>query len=213
MALLNEEILQNVTEMLSDMPNAVKLVIFTKSKDCEYCPQIVQLAEEVAAVSDKVTVETHNFDAAQDEAAALNIEMAPAIAILGEKDYGLRFYGIPSGYEFSTLLHGIQKASVGISDLDESTQAFLGSLKKPVHLQVFVTPTCPYCPRAAVLAYEMATESDLVHAEVVESMEFQELATEFNVMGVPLSIVNGKERVEGAAPPEMIVKAIKAALA
>lgn len=213
MALLNDEIVQNVTEMLADLANEVKLVVFTTDKDCEFCPQIVQLVEEVAATSAKVTVETHKFEEAQEQAAALNITMAPAIAILGAKDYGLRFYGIPSGYEFSTLLHAIQKVSAGAGELDAPTRAFLDGLSEPVHLQVFVTPTCPYCPPAATLAYEMALASDLVRAEVIESMEFQALAGQFNVMGVPLNVINGKERVEGAAPSARIVTAIQAALA
>lgn len=212
MALLNDEIVRNVTEMLSDLTNDVRLVVFTTKNGCEYCKEIVQLAEEVAATSAKLTAEVYDFDKAPDKAKAFNITMAPAIAIVGQRDYGLRYYGIPSGHEFSTLLYGIQRASLGRSDLDPQTMNFLGGLNEPVNIQVFVTPTCPYCPRAAILAYEMAVASDKVVADVVESMEFPDLANHFNVMGVPLSVVNGKERVEGAAPPPMIVNAIRAAL-
>lgn len=213
MALLNDEIVKNVTEMLADLPNDVRLVVFTTEEGCEYCKEIVQLAQEVAATSPKLTAEIYNFDAVPGKAAEFNITMAPAIAIVGTRDYGLRYYGIPSGYEFSTLLYGIQRAGQGQAELDPQTMSFLEGLNQPVNLQVFVTPTCPYCPRAAMLAYEMAVASDKVVADVVESMEFPALADEFNVMGVPLSVINGKERVEGAAPPYMIVNAIQAALA
>ncbi|MGC9469892.1 MAG: protein disulfide oxidoreductase [Anaerolineae bacterium] len=213
MALLNDEIVQNVTEMLSDLPSAVKLTVFTDQQNCEYCDQIVQLVNEVAATSDKVEVEQFEIHEDADQAEALNIPRAPAIAILGERDYGLRFFGIPSGYEFSTLLHGIQSASQGASDLGDDVKNFLGSLSKPVEFQVFVTPTCPYCPRAAVLAMDMAVESELVNAHIVESAEFPELANQYNVMGVPLSVINDKERVEGAAPAQMIVDAIRKAVA
>jgi len=213
MALLNEQILQDVQKMLADLPHDVRLVVFTTDNNCEYCPQIVQLVQEIAQTTDKLQVEVHDFQASPEEAQRFNITMAPAIAIVGEKDYGLRYYGIPSGYEFSTLLHAITRASNGHSDLDEYTKTFLTNLQQPVNLQVFVTPTCPYCPRSAVLAYDMAVESPWVTADVVESMEFEELAMKFNVMGVPLNIVNGKERVEGAAPPPMMLDAIRAALA
>ncbi len=213
MALLNDEIVKNVTEMLADLTDDVRLVVFTTEKGCEYCKEIVQLAQEVAATSPKLTAEIYNFDAMPGKAAEFNITMAPAIAIVGARDYGLRYYGIPSGYEFSTLLYGIQRAGQGQAELDPQTMSFLEGLNQPVNLQVFVTPTCPYCPRAAMLAYEMAVASDKVIADVVESMEFPALADQFNVMGVPLSVVNGKERVEGAAPPYMIVNAIQAALA
>ena len=213
MTLLNNEIVHDVTEMMGNLPNDVRLVVFTTANGCEYCKEIVQLAEEVAATSAKLTTEVYDFDKAPDKAQEFDITMAPVIAIVGQRDYGLRYYGIPSGHEFSTLLHGIQRAGQGKSELDPETLRFLGGLDQPVNIQVFVTPTCPYCPRAAILAYEMAVASDKVVADVVESMEFQELANRFNVMGVPLNVINGKGRVEGAAPPHMIVDAIKAALA
>jgi glutaredoxin-like protein len=215
MALLNDEIRSDVKSMMSELPNNITLTLFTDEEECEYCPQIVQLLEEVSDTSDKVALEILEIHQDADQAEALNIKKAPAIAILGEdeKDYGMRFFGIPSGYEFSTLLNSIQRASLGSSDLDSSTQSFLSELSKPVNLQVFVTPTCPYCPRAAVLAMNMAVESDLVNADVVESAEFAELANQYNVMGVPLTVINGTERVEGAAPPQQIVEAIRKALA
>ena len=213
MALLNDEILEDVNEMLSELPNEVTLMIFTDDEDCEYCPQIVQLMEEVSDVSDKVRLEKFEIHEDADQADALNITMAPAIAILGDKDYGMRFYGIPSGYEFSTLLNSIQHAALGSSDLDASTKEYLSGLNKPVNLQVFVTPTCPYCPRAAVLGMNMAVESDMVQTDVIESAEFPELANKYNVMGVPLSVINESERIEGAAPASQVVDAIRKVVA
>ncbi len=213
MALLNEEIVRNVKDMLSELTNPVTLTVFTDDEHCDYCDEIVQLVSEVAATSDKVNVEQYEFHQDAQRANALKIERAPAIAIVGEKDYGLRFFGIPSGYEFSTLLHAILKASQGRSELDDSTKSYLASLKTPIDYQVFVTPTCPYCPRSAVLAMDMAVESPLVNANVVESAEFPDLANSFSVMGVPLTVINGKERVEGAAPPHMVVDAIRRAVA
>ncbi len=213
MALLNDEIVKNVTEMLTGLINNVRLVVFTTKNGCEYCKEIVQLAQEVAATSSKLTAEVYDFDTAPDKAAAYNITMAPAMVIVGARDYGLRYYGIPSGHEFSTLLYGIQRASQGEPDLDPQTLSFLNGLTQPVNIQVFVTPTCPYCPRAAILAYDMAVASDKVVTDVVESMEFPDLANRFQVMGVPLNVINETSRVEGAAPPHMIVDAIKAALA
>lgn len=213
MALLNDDILKDVTEMLGSLSNAVKLVVFTDDQNCEYCDEIVQLVNEVAGTSDHVVVEQYEIHADADQAEALNIKRAPVIAILGEKDHGLRFYGIPSGYEFSTLLHSIKAAGDGATELDDQSRDYLTELTKPVNFQVFVTPTCPYCPRAAVLAMQMAVESDLVYADIVESAEFPDLSNKYNVMGVPLNIINETERVEGAAPPHMVIDAIKRAVA
>ncbi len=213
MTLLNEEIVNSVKQMLSDLPQAVRLVVFTTAQ-CDYCKEIVQLTQEVAATSDKITVELYKLETDTVMAKQYNVTMAPVIAIVGAKDYGLRFYGIPSGHEFQTLLHGIKKASLGRpEELDSYNQTYLANLDQPVNIRVFVTPTCPYCPPAAIRAYDMAIASDKVVAEVIESMEFGELAMKFNVMGVPLNVINDKERIEGAAPPAMVIDAIKAALA
>lgn len=212
MTLLNDEIVQNVKSMLTDLAGDVKLTVFTDNQHCDYCEQIVQLVNEVAATSDKVTVAEYEIHQDAQRAEALKIERAPAIAITGARDYGARFYGIPSGYEFSTLLHGIQAVGQGRTDLDNEVKGFLNNLSEPVDLKVFVTPTCPYCPRAAVLAMEMAVESDYITASVIESAEFPDLANQYNVMGVPLSVVNGQERIEGAAPPNMVIDAIRKVL-
>jgi len=213
MALLNDEILANVRTMLSDLTNDVTLAVFTDDQHCDYCKEILQLASEVSATTDRVHVEQYEIHKDADKAAELSLKRAPVIAILGKADYGLRFYGIPSGYEFSTLMHGIQKASKGTSDLDDTTRYFLAELPKKVEIEVFVTPTCPYCPQAAVLAMDMAVESDKINADVVESAEFPTLANSYNVMGVPLSVVNGTARIEGAAPAQTVLQAIREAIA
>jgi glutaredoxin-like protein len=214
MAILNDEVQGQVKEMLGTLPNAVRLLVFTKSEDCPYCDTIVELTTELSELVDDLTVEVFDVADGSEELEAYNIDKAPAIAIVGEKDYGLRFFGIPANYEFSTLLHGIQVAALGTStQLDDTTRDYLQTLEKPVHYQVFVTPTCPYCPGAATLAYDMAVESENIHSEVVEASEFQALSSEYDVMGVPLSVINDTERVEGRAPAEMIVEAMKKAVA
>lgn len=214
MALLNDEIRGQVRGLLSEMPNVVRLVFFKRSGDqCEYCGIIEELITELAATSDNLVVENHVLDTEPDLAAEYGIEKAPALAIVGAKDYGLRFYGVPANYEFSTLIHGIQVAGNGApAQLDGATLKYLSELDQPVHYQVFVTPTCPYCPGAAVLAYDMAVASEWVRAEVVEASEFPELSDHYGVMGVPLNVINETGRVEGRAPQNMIVDAIKASL-
>ncbi|MDX9954987.1 MAG: thioredoxin family protein [Anaerolineae bacterium] len=215
MSLLNDEIRGQVSELFDGMPNVVRLVFFKLAEDqCEYCSVIEELITELAETSAKVVVETHLLDADKDAAAAYRIDKAPALAIVGEKDYGLRFFGLPANYEFSTLIHGIQAAGHGApAQLDEATLNYLAALDKPVHYQVFVTPSCPYCPGAAVLAYDMAVASEWVHAEVVEASEFPDISDHYSVMGVPLNIINETGRVEGRAPQNMIVETIKSVLA
>lgn len=212
MALLNDEIRKEVKKMLAEMTSPVKLVTFTKESGCEYCDQLVELLEEVAALSDKLSVQTYVLGTDMEMAQRYDVTEAPTIVFEGAKDYGIRFHGIPAGYEFSTLLHGILAVSRGHSELDEQSKAYLDGLAQPVDLQVFVTTSCPYCPRAATLAMEMALASDKVKARVYEATEYQELFMDYDVMGVPLTVVNDRERIEGAAPVPMVMDAIRHAL-
>ncbi len=213
MALLNDEIRKEISTVLADLPNPVRLVFFSTPQHCDYCDQIQQLTAELTEVTDKVTLEVYDFTKDVEKVAEYKIDKAPALAVVGEKDYGVRFFGFPAGYEFSTMLHAIQAVSRGVPELDPQMTAYLKQLAEPVHIQVFVTTSCPYCPRAAVVAYEMALASDMVKADVVEAGEFPQLANQYEVMGVPLSVINDIQRVEGAAPAHMVFDAIKGVLA
>jgi hypothetical protein len=103
--------------------------------------------------------------------------------------------------------------SRGDSGLAADTKAYLAALKKPLHLQVFVTPTCPYCPPAVHLAHQLAFESDLVRADMVEAIEFPHLSNKYHVHGVPRTVINETDHLEGAAPEGMLLAKIKTAIA
>jgi glutaredoxin-like protein len=176
----------------------VKLVLF-EGTDCEYCGDTKQLLEEIAALSDKITLETHDL-ADKEKAAQLQIDKAPAIAVMNGKDYGIRYYGIPSGYEFGSLIDDIVDVSKGESGLSSATKAALAKLTQPIHFQVFVTPTCPYCPRAVRTAHKMAMESEFVRADMIEATEFPDLSQKYEVMAVPRIVINDTSYFEGALP-------------
>ncbi len=80
-------------------------------------------------------------------------------------------------------------------------------------MMVFVTPTCPYCPRAVILAHQFAMESPMVQAEMVEAMEFPKLSDQYGVSGVPHTTINyGKGTVVGAVPEAHMLQELKNAL-
>lgn len=212
MALLNDEIREEVKKALGELENPVRLVMFTQEFECQFCAETRQLATEVAELSDKIDIEVFNLVVDKEQAAEYNIEKIPAIAVVGEKDYGIRFYGIPSGYEFSSLIESIHLVSSGTPDLSAEGLEFAQSIQKPVHIQVFVTPTCPYCPRAVVLGFNLAMASDFVTADMVEATEFPHLSQKYQVMGVPRSVINEDYHIEGAAPESMVLDKIREAL-
>jgi len=184
----------------------VRLVYFTQTvAACQFCRETEQVLREVADLSDKVTLEVHDLITGKDKADALGIDKIPGTAILGAKDYGVRFYGIPSGYEFTSLVEDIVDISRGQTNLSARTLELLNKLDKPVHIQVFVTPTCPYCTSAVRLAHSLAIANDWVRADMVEAIEFPQLANKYQVQGVPRTVVNETTSLEGAAPEPLFV--------
>ncbi|MCX7681700.1 MAG: thioredoxin family protein [Anaerolineae bacterium] len=214
MPLLSQEIATQVREYLADLTSPVRLVMFTQEFECEFCAETRQLVEEVAQLSDQVSAEIYNFVTDRQKADELGIDKIPAIAVLGAQDYGVRFYGIPAGYEFSSLIQAIRTVSAGWPELlsPEGVRR-VSQITSPVHIQVFVTPTCPYCPQAVVLAHQMAVASPMVRADMVEATEFPHLALKYQVMGVPRTVINEKIHIEGAAPESMVLAKLEEALA
>jgi glutaredoxin-like protein len=212
MPLLNEEIAQHVKEVLAGLAGPVRLAMFSQEDDCPYCPETRQLVEELAALSDQITAEVYDLGADKEQAEALGVDKTPAIAVLGARDYGVRFYGIPAGYEFASLLNAIQTVAAGQAGLSKSTLDALRTLDQPVHLQVFVTPTCPYCQTSVILGHQMAIASPFVRADMVEATEFPHLAVKYQVMGVPRTVINDRVHIEGAVPEEMVLQKVFEAL-
>ncbi len=216
---LNDQIVTQIHEVFADLKEPVQVLYFGSSRDCEYCDEAQQLLEEVAATSDKIELSVYDIQKNQDIASRFNVASAPGVVIAAKegteiKDLGIQFSGIPSGHEFSTLINDILLVSKRDSGLNEKTRTFLKNLDKPLHPQVFVTPTCPYCPRAVLLAHQMAMENpQMIRAEGVEAMEFPELANRFNVSGVPQTVINsGAGMVVGAVPEQNLLAEITRAL-
>ena len=141
MGLLQESDREAVRERFSELQNDVKIINFTQTIECTYCSETRSLLEEVAGLSDKISLDVYNFITDEEKVKEFNIDKIPATVIMGEKDYGIRYYGIPSGYEFSSLLGDISMISSGDSGLTQETKDQLRSLTVPMHLQVYVTPT------------------------------------------------------------------------
>ncbi|HMK94881.1 MAG TPA: thioredoxin family protein [Candidatus Limnocylindrales bacterium] len=176
----------------------VKIVMFTQEFECQYCSQTRELVQELAPLNDKIMVQILDFVRDSAIAKEYAIDKIPALAIIGKRDYGVRIYGIPYGYELQTLIDAIITVSNGQTDLSENTKSILKEVKNPVHIQVFVSLTCPHCPAAAAVAHKLAVESPLVKADVIDASEFPDLAMKYNVVGVPKIVINDKIEFVGA---------------
>lgn len=193
-------------ELNEKLEKPVKIIMFTQEVECQFCMQTRQLINELAALNDKIKVEIYDFLKDSEKAKEYGVDKVPAIVIVSEKDYGIRFYGIPYGYELQTLLEGVINVSRGRTDVSEETRKKLREIKTPVHIQVFVTLTCPYCPVVATIAYKFAIESDLIKADVIEASEFPQLAVKYAVMGTPKTVINEKIEFIGAFPEDLFLE-------
>jgi alkyl hydroperoxide reductase subunit AhpF len=145
---LDERVTAELKERFAEMVHPVKLVVFSQALQFPESEEVKRLVEEVAAVDPRITVEARNFVIDSDRAKELRVERIPGVAVLRagadgaqDIDYGVRFYGLPMQYDFGVLVDAIVDVSKGESVLDAPTIEALNALPKPVHLQVFSTPT------------------------------------------------------------------------
>jgi glutaredoxin-like protein len=213
MALIPQKERDILTKQFSEkLVNEVRLVVFSQEVPCLFCKETELVATELAEISPKIKVERYDFVKDMMKAKELRIDKIPAIAVIGKKDYGVRFYGIPSGYEFNSLVGAILDVSRAESGLSQKTKDALKLIDNSVHIQVFVTPTCPLCPAAVRLAHRLAIESDMIWADMVESTEFVPLAQKYSVTGVPKIVINEKFEFNGAVPEDLFVMHVMHAL-
>ncbi len=185
----------------------VRLHMFTQTLECMYCQPTEELVRTLAELDDRIQTTIYNFQLDRDVVQTYNIDKVPAILILDDQghDPGIRFFGIPSGFEFESLLHAISLVSRGQSRLPAHVQAQVRSIDTPLHIQVFVTPTCPYCPAMVQLAHELACIHPQIRGDMVEAIEFPHLAQRYMVRGVPKTVVNDVWEIEGMVPEEVFV--------
>ena len=146
----------------------------------------------------------------REKSAQYGIDRIPAIVLLRDgADTRMRFLGAPAGYEFSSLIESIILAGTDDSGLtEESKQLIAEKATAPMDIKVFVTPTCPHCPRAVTLAHRMAVESPNISATCVEATEFHDLSRQYRVTGVPKTVASGGAEILGALPEEEFVRSV-----
>ena len=126
---------------LTHVAAPVTLVFFTQTFGCETCLPARQIVDRVASLSDQISVEEVNLVLDTDQVEAYGIQRAPAIAVVGEADTGIRFYGVPDGHELVALVESILLVASGDSGLSDESQALIAAVDQPIDIQVFVTPT------------------------------------------------------------------------
>ena len=220
MPMISPEDQQTLQKLFEELEGDVTITNFTQreslliipGQECDYCKETRELLEEVTALSEKLHLETKDFVRDKEEADRLGVTRIPAFVLQGRTKGSVRYFGIPAGYEFSTLIEDIIDVSKGTTSLSDKTRQALATVDQDLHIQVFVTPTCPYCPRAARLAHKLAIENEHITADVIEISEFIDLAQLYQVQGVPKTVINNRVEFAGALPEPRFVQQVLVAL-
>lgn len=143
---LNEQVTGQIRQAFAELSNPVQILFFGLKDGCDYCVETQQMLTELSALDPRLTLSVYDLKEDAALAAQYRVDKAPAIVIASKSgdqvlDLGVQFSGIPAGYEFSTLINDILLASKQTTMLGDAVREFLKTLTKPLHLQVFVTPT------------------------------------------------------------------------
>ena len=202
MSVLNEKVRNQIIEILKQLENSVNIVFFTQEHECNFCKDTRQFLEEVASLSGKLDLIVHDFVLDNEKAEKYAVDKIPAIVIL-DKDYadtGIKFYGLPGGYEINSFLGSLLEVSGRKDAMPADIAQRIGKIDKDIHIQVFVTLTCPYCPSAVATAHRLALESKKIRADMIDTAAFPPLSNRYQVMSVPKIVINESHFLEGAVP-------------
>jgi glutaredoxin-like protein len=182
-----------------DQPLAVK---------CSTCENAETIIRSIAEPFPLLKVDINDFVADHDKAIASNIKHIPCIIVNGLHKYGIRFFGVPTGYQLLPLVETIADASRGTTDLSIRAKSVLATITSQVSLTVFITTTCPYCTLAARMAHKMAIENLNICSSVYVIQDFPYLAQKYNVTSVPKIIINETTPIDGTVPDYELAKTI-----
>lgn len=197
-----------------DLSGDVNLRLFTQrpspiaipGRECPRCAQTQQLMEELTALSPKLHLDTVDFYQDPQVAREHGVTRIPAILLGANGHSRVKFYGVPIGYELATIVEGIKTISRNVSPLSMETRKKLRQVNQPVHIQVFVTPSCTYCPGQARLTHAFALDCPHISADVIEIQEFPTLAQTYSVRSVPLTVINEYTKFTGVVSEAQLLE-------
>lgn len=207
---LERRVLEWTKFQLTKIGSPVKMRVFAVPDHCVFCNTVEELVGKLSEMSDRVRVVRSGFDPDEPAARDYGIERHPALIIDGKRDFGMRFSGIPMGFQFGVLVEDLVMASIGVTDLSEEAKIKLRDVKSPVDIQVFTLPDCPGSPRMARAAHKFCIENINITAEIVDVLEFKELAAERHVLETPKTVINGEVEIQGVVSERDLADRVKA---
>ncbi len=211
MDLFTEQIKTQLKEILQKLQNKVTIAFFTQEFECETCKEEHEFLNEFVTLSDKLELKVYDFKKDKNLAEKYGVDKIPAMVILAAegKDNGIRFFGLPGGYEINSFISSLLEVSGQKHDLNEELMKRINEIKKDVHIQVFITLRCPHCPGAVSNAHHLAMLNDRISADMVEAQTFTTESIKYSVSAVPKIIINEKHELVGNQPIEKYLEIIE----
>ena len=193
------------------MKDSVNISFFTQEFECQACGDTRTFLEEFSTLSDKIKLSVYDFVKDKAVADRFGVDKVPAIVIndKDDNDRGIKFYGLPGGYEINSFVISLLEVSGNIEPLKDDIASRIRAITKDVHIQVYVTLTCPYCPAAVATAHRLAVENKKIKADMVDAGIFPHLTQKYQVSGVPRIIINENHSMVGAQPIEKFLDVIE----
>ncbi|MBU0713426.1 thioredoxin family protein [bacterium] len=202
MAIFNEEAQKQLKEMLKSVKEPIQVLLFTQEFECSSCRDTHMFLDEICALSEKLTLTVYDFVKDKAQADKYGVDKIPAILVLPDNRQanGICFYGPPGGYEINSFIKTLQEVSGNSEELPQVLLKRIKAIEKTIHIQVFITPSCPYCSGAVIAAHRIALENQNVSADMIEASTFPQLALKYRVTGVPKIVINETHELMGAQP-------------
>lgn len=200
-----------------ELDQPVKILAFTRTAEaidlpgfeCEFSDEVSDLMDELASLSEKISVEHHVYSADDDLVKELGVDKLPALVLTRGGNRSIRYFGVPGGYEFGSLVEDLVDLSRDTTDLSQESKDIIRALSGNVHIQVFMTPMCPHCPAAVRTAHQMAIENpERIISDAIEVSEFPHLVSRYGIEFVPTVVINDVVRFEGALPEELFAEQV-----
>lgn len=203
--ILPEETKQVLRGTFKDLKDKVSIEVFIKDND-QFSAFASEFIKGISELTDKI--DAKSYKAGSDAAKKKGITRFPTILISPDK-YRISLIGAPMGEEARTLIMSIMLASNDGTILSGAALKRLSELKEPRHIQVFVSPTCPYCPQQALNAVSAAiARPDLITAEIIEMYENKDYIDKYHIVTVPFTVINDIPIGTGVKPAEIFVEEI-----
>ncbi len=201
----------DVEKIFSDLESDIKLILFTRESNCPSCSKTRDIVMELTDITRKVDVEIFNFNINKEKVAEYKVTGVPAIVPLGERDYGIRYYGPPTNMEFRYFLQNLVDVSRGTTEISDAHRRRLSAIQTPLHVQLFIHGECVFGVDVMRHLGRIAVESDAISVDFIDPLEFPELTKKYHIRGVPFAVINETMHFYAAMSEDEILEQLEKA--